>query len=207
MPAYITQDRQQEISLRGLMTNNITVKKTWAPRWISVPWVFFLGLINTGAVLMEDVGCESASVRLLLLRQRLWTAALGIQQNKAHSELKQAALEKQQHSVIQPLACAPEHCVYICNLTHPLGSLRPHPHPIASTLLSLCHTRPASPMCAHRVICLCTKYSQANTRPHASRRRLPRAQRRPWRSARVCAWCSFNVWLTRHIHLISSSAK
>lgn len=85
---------------------------------------------------MEEVGCESVSVRLLL-RQRLWMAALGIQQNKAQSELKQAALEKQQHSVIQPLACAPEHCVYICNLTHPLGSLRPHPHPHpnASTLL------------------------------------------------------------------------
>lgn len=44
-------------------------------------------------------------------------AALGTEQNKAQSELKQAALEKQQHSVIQPLACAPEHCVYICNLT------------------------------------------------------------------------------------------
>lgn len=53
-------------------------------------------------------------------------AALGIEQNKAESELKQAALEEQQHSVIQPLACAPEHCVYICNLTYPLGS---HRHP------------------------------------------------------------------------------
>lgn len=53
-------------------------------------------------------------------------AALSIEQNKAESELKQAALEEQQHSVIQPLACAPEHCVYICNLTYPLGS---HRHP------------------------------------------------------------------------------
>lgn len=130
MHAYITQDRQHEISSRGLMTNNIRVKTTWAS-WLNfcaLGVFFFLGLINTGAVLMEEVGCESASVRLLL-RQRLWMAALGIQQNKAQSELKQAALEKQQHSVIQPLACAPEHCVYICNLTHPLGSLRPHPHP------------------------------------------------------------------------------
>lgn len=57
-------------------------------------------------------------------------AALGIEQNKAESELKQAALEEQQHSVIQPLACAPEHCVYICNLTYPLGSHKtPHPLP------------------------------------------------------------------------------
>lgn len=31
---------------------------------------------------------------------------------------------------IQPLACAPEHCVYICNLTEPLGSQQTlHPPP------------------------------------------------------------------------------
>lgn len=69
------------------------------------------------------LGYESLSV--LLLGERLWMAALGIEENKAQSELQQAALEKQQHSVIQPLACALEHCVYICNLTYPLGSHRP----------------------------------------------------------------------------------
>lgn len=63
-------------------------------------------------------------------------AAQGIEQNKAQSELKQAALEQQQHSVIQPLACAPEHCVYICNLTYPLGSQR-GPPPTSLVLLSL----------------------------------------------------------------------
>lgn len=74
------------------------------------------------------LGYESLSV--LLLGERLWMAALGIEQNKAQSELQQAALEKQQHSVIQPLACALEHCVYICNLTYPLGSRRPPPPPL-----------------------------------------------------------------------------
>lgn len=74
------------------------------------------------------LGYESLSV--LLLGERLWMVALGIEQNKAQSELQQAALEKQQHSVIQPLACALEHCVYICNLTYPLGSRRPPPPPL-----------------------------------------------------------------------------
>lgn len=41
------------------------------------------------------LGYESLSV--LLLGERLWMAALGIVQNKAQSELQQAALEKQQH--------------------------------------------------------------------------------------------------------------
>lgn len=60
---------------------------------------------------------------------------------RRESELKQAALEKQQHSVIQPLACAPEHCVYICNRTYPLGSQR-HPPPPSAPL------PPLSPPCS-----------------------------------------------------------
>lgn len=78
-------------------------------------------------------------------------AALGIEQNKAQSELKQAALERQQHSVIQALACAPQHCVYICNLTYPLGSHKPTPPfllPAPCSLLSL------SPPCLHRFFSL-----------------------------------------------------
>lgn len=131
---------------------------------------------------MEEVGCESESVRLLL-RQRLWMAALGIQQNKTQSELKQAALEKQQHSVIQPLACAPEHCVYICNLTHPLGSLRPHPHLSASTLL---FPAPCLPLCVSvslihllpHVFSL-HKYIVKQIRPRISC--WCRLQKQPWR--------------------------
>lgn len=92
------------------------------------------------------LGYESLSV--LLLGERLWMAALGIEQNKAQSELQQAALEKQQHSVIQPLACALEHCVYICNLTYPLGSRRPPPPPLPpffSPLFLLIHTHSFCP--------------------------------------------------------------
>lgn len=98
-------------------------------------------------------------------------AALGIEQNKAQSELKQAALEKQQHSVIQPLACAPEHCVYICNLTYPLGSHRP-PSPRCS--FALTRSQPPCPYSfspSHSValiiasfpFSLTQRYSQANT--------------------------------------------
>lgn len=110
-------------------------------------------------------------------------AALGIEQNKAQSELKQAALEKQQHSVIQPLACAPEHCVYICNLTYPLGSQRT---PLLflffclSTIttmfsLSLIRSQPSclySPSCSVALIIasfpfsFTQRYSQANTPTH-----------------------------------------
>lgn len=112
-------------------------------------------------------------------------AAQGIEQNKAQSELKQAALEQQQHSVIQPLACAPEHCVYICNLTYPLGSQRGPP--LARPSLSLCPPSPpcslarSEPSCpysfsASRSVALIAaslpffsltqRYSQANTPTH-----------------------------------------
>lgn len=85
-------------------------------------------------------------------------AALGIEQNKAQSELKQAALEKQQHSVIQPLACAPEHCVYICNLTYPLGSQRTPP-PLSLSLSTIT-----------------TMFSLSLIRPHVHTRSLLLAQ-------------------------------
>lgn len=72
-------------------------------------------------------------------------AALGIVQNKTQSELQQAALEKQLHS-----AYAPEHCVYICNLTYPLGSQRNKlPSLSAPSLASppccLIHSQPSCP--------------------------------------------------------------
>lgn len=68
---------------------------------VAVKTVFFSfnGLINNSTVMLEELcylGCESLCV--LLLGERLWMAALGIVQNEAHSELQQAALEKQQHS-------------------------------------------------------------------------------------------------------------
>lgn len=123
------------------------------------------------------LGYESLSV--LLLGERLWMAALGIEQNKAQSELQQAALEKQQHSVIQPLACALEHCVYICNLTYPLGSRRPPPPPLPpffpfipshshSFLLSIFSLSQSPSYSVAHIIAsfpfpLTQRYSQANT--------------------------------------------
>lgn len=127
---------QLEMYSEGLMTNNVAGRTN----------VSLLEFVNPLCVFLRphqqqyrSVGGTGIWESICAAAERLWMAALGIEQNKAQSELKQAAPEKQQHTVIQPLACAPEHCVYICNLTYPLGSQRTplphHHHPSLSLFL------------------------------------------------------------------------
>lgn len=91
-------------------------------------------------------------------------------------------LWRNSNTAIQPLACAPEHCVYICNLTYPLGSQRTptttaSPNPTPSPLfLSLCHHHHVL-CCSHSLLALILSLLLAQS-PSSSRHSLfPLTQR------------------------------
>lgn len=173
----------QEGNLTWLMTNTVWVKTMWGFSLNFCILGVFLGSLATVLFCWRNyLGYESVSV--LLLREHLWMAALGTEQNKAQSTQKQAALEKRQHSVIQPLACAPPTST---TLQH-FRSLLP---PMFMQFLSISRIRSR-----HRVIPFVftqryslSKYTHTLSHIDAS----SQTHQRPWRYIHVWRSCSLNV--------------
>lgn len=77
------------------------------------------------------------------------------------------------NTVIQPLACAPEHCVYICNLTYPPGS-QSKPPSAPTTMFSL--SLSFSALCAVVTLSLSLSFSLPSALSISSLHSLPLAR-------------------------------
>lgn len=147
--------------------SNVPVIRYVCPPELPFSGCFSEGFINNSASLLGN--SVVWDIRVCAGRVSEWLPRAS--SRTRHRVSCSGHLCRSSNPVIQPLACAQLHCVYICNLTYPLGSHRPPLLPSSTIFILFLFSYPSqhfSPYSLiftsfHPPLLFTQRYSQANT--------------------------------------------